>query len=81
MSGSASSSAHILRSFPGISSGPVALCSSMDLRSLRTPTFEILMYGRVEDVALGGGLKFDSLFGSENTFENCSLNALAFFFA
>ena len=35
---SASSLAHVLRSFPGIPSGPVALCSSVSLRSLSTPT-------------------------------------------
>ena len=77
---SASSLAHVLRSFPGIPSGPVALCSSVSLRSLSTPTFEILMGGRVEGVAFGGGLKFVCLSGSEKTLENCALKALALSF-
>ena len=40
---SASSSAHIFRSLPGMPSGPGALCSFTCERSLWVPFFEILI--------------------------------------
>ena len=76
MKEAASSLAQILRSLPGISSGPVALCSLMLRRSLRTPALDTLilsMQGKeLELELLSKGL------GVEKTEENCVLKSSSF---
>ena len=57
---SASSSAHIFRSLPGMPSGPGALCSFTCERSLWVPFFEILILGSCFSVSFGDGVKFVS---------------------
>ena len=58
MNVSASSSAHVFKSLPGMPSGPGALCSFTCERSLWMPFLEILILGSCFSVAFGGGVNF-----------------------
>ena len=60
MNVSASSSAHVFRSLPGMPSGPGALCSFTCERSSWAPFLEILILGSCFSVSFGGGVKFVS---------------------
>ena len=60
MNVSASSSAHVFKSLPGMPSGPGALCLFTCERSLWVPFFEILILGSCFSVSFGGGVKFVS---------------------
>ena len=79
MKESASSLAQILRSLPGISSGPVALCSLMLRRSLRTPGLDTLMLG-MQGKELELGMLLSKGPGVEKTEENWMLKSSAFVF-
>ena len=68
---SASSDAQILRSLPGIWSGPVALEGSMLWRSLRTPPFETMIFVICGLSVLSEGAGgVNSWSGFENTLQN-----------
>ena len=67
---SANSFAQVLRSLPGMPSGPGALCSLTCRRSLRMPFFDILILVSSVSVSLGGGVKLVFSCGFEKTFEN-----------
>ena len=78
---STKSSAHNFRTFPGISSGPVALCSLMPFRSFRTPALLTSIWPKLG--MFGGGISpwggsGESESGTEKTDENWSLRRLAF---
>ena len=66
----------ILRSFPGIWSGPGALFTLMFSKSLRTPFFETWMEESLHLLFKGGIVK--GVPGVENTPENWALKRFAF---
>ena len=59
-------------------SGPVALVSLIEDRSVSTPFLDTLILGRFEGAVFGRGVKPVGLSGSENTLKNWSLKMFAF---